>query len=70
MIFDVARLISYISQFMTLEPADIITTGTPPGGGIGRNPPVFLNAGDVVERGIEKLGRQRHEVLPWSQRIP
>lgn len=66
MIFDCATLVSYISQFMVLEPGDIITTGTPPGVGMGMNPPRFLNEGDEVELGIEKLGSQRHTVIAWD----
>lgn len=66
MIFDCATLVSYISQFMVLEPGDIITTGTPPGVGMGMNPPRFLNVGDEIELGIEKLGSQRHEVIAWD----
>jgi 2,4-diketo-3-deoxy-L-fuconate hydrolase len=71
MIFPVRTLVSYISQFMTLHPGDLITTGTPPGVGMGRKPnPVFLKAGDVMELGIEKLGQQRQTVVPWSaQRV-
>ena len=68
MIFGVAQLLSYVSQFMTLEPGDIITTGTPPGVGMGMNPPTFLDVGDVVELGIERLGQQRHIVQTWDQR--
>lgn len=66
MIFNVAKIVSYVSEFMTLTPGDIITTGTPPGVGMGRQPPVFLNEGDVIELGIEKLGAQRHVVRPWN----
>ena len=66
MIFDCATLVSYISQFMVLEPGDIITTGTPPGVGMGMNPPRFLNVGDEIELGIEKLGSQRHKVVAWD----
>ncbi|HET9864600.1 MAG TPA: fumarylacetoacetate hydrolase family protein [Steroidobacteraceae bacterium] len=63
MIFKPAFLVSYLSQFMSLHPGDVITTGTPPGVGMGIKPdPVFLNAGDVMELGIEKLGRQRQLV--------
>ena len=62
MIFDVPTLVSYVSQFMTLLPGDVISTGTPAGVGMGMNPPVFLNAGDVVELGIEGLGESRQEV--------
>lgn len=64
--FKVPHLISYISQFMTLEPGDIISTGTPPGVGMGLKPPQFLKAGDVVELGIEGLGEQRQTVRPAS----
>jgi 2,4-diketo-3-deoxy-L-fuconate hydrolase len=63
MVFDVPTLVSYLSQFMTLLPGDVISTGTPPGVGLGLNPPVFLKAGDVVELGIEKLGQQRQRVV-------
>jgi len=66
MIFDCATLVSYVSEFMVLEPGDIITTGTPPGVGMGMKPPRFLNVGDVIELGIEKLGSQRHRVLAWD----
>ncbi len=67
MIFGVAKLVSYVSEFMTLEPGDIITTGTPKGVGMGQKPtPWFLKAGDVIELGIEKLGQQRQDVVAWS----
>lgn len=59
MIFGPAHLIHYISQFMTLEPGDLISTGTPPGVGLGMKPPQYLKAGDVVELEIEGLGKQR-----------
>lgn len=59
MIFGVAHLVSYISQFMTLEPGDIIATGTPPGVGLGMKPPTFLTAGQVVTLGARGLGEQR-----------
>jgi 2-keto-4-pentenoate hydratase/2-oxohepta-3-ene-1,7-dioic acid hydratase in catechol pathway len=62
MIFGVAHLVSYVSQFMTLLPGDIITTGTPPGVGMGRKPPQYLKAGDVVTLGIAGLGEQRQRV--------
>lgn len=66
MIFGAATLVSYVSQFMTLLPGDIITTGTPPGVGMGLKPtPVFLKPGDVMTLGIEKLGEQRQEVIAW-----
>ena len=67
MIFSIARIVSYLSEFMTLNPGDIITTGTPPGVGIGHKPPVYLQAGDVMELGIDKLGRQRQDVVAWSR---
>jgi 2,4-didehydro-3-deoxy-L-rhamnonate hydrolase len=63
MIFGVPRLVSYLSQFMTLLPGDVISTGTPAGVGLGLDPPVYLKAGDVVELSIEKLGRQRQRVV-------
>ncbi len=63
MIFGPAHLIHYISQFMTLEPGDLISTGTPPGVGLGMKPPVYLKPGDVVELEIEGLGRQRQECI-------
>jgi 2,4-didehydro-3-deoxy-L-rhamnonate hydrolase len=66
MIFGIAELVSYLSQFMTLEPADIITTGTPPGVGMGLNPPVYLAAGDVITLGIDGLGSQRQQVVAWE----
>ena len=59
MVYGVAHLVSYLSQFMSLLPGDIISTGTPPGVGLGMKPPVFLKAGDVVELGIEGLGQQK-----------
>lgn len=66
MIFDVAYLVSYISRYMTLMPGDIISTGTPPGVGMGQKPPVYLRAGDVVDLGIEGLGQQRQHVVAAS----
>lgn len=63
MIFGVHYLVSYISQFMALEPGDVITTGTPPGVGLGRKPPVYLKPGDVMELGIDGLGTQRQRVM-------
>ncbi|HEY1464727.1 MAG TPA: fumarylacetoacetate hydrolase family protein [Terriglobales bacterium] len=62
MIFDVATLISYVSEFMTLLPGDVISTGTPAGVGLGMKPPTYLKAGDVVELGIDGLGESRQEV--------
>ncbi|HAD85649.1 MAG TPA: 2-hydroxyhepta-2,4-diene-1,7-dioate isomerase [Brevundimonas sp.] len=70
MIFGVAEIVSYVSQFMTLEPGDLITTGTPPGVGLGQKPePFYLKAGDVMELGIEKLGVQRQQVVAWSKDV-
>lgn len=67
MIFSVRTLISYTSRFMTLYPGDLITTGTPPGVGMGRKPtPQYLKAGDVVELGISKLGQQRQTVVAFN----
>ncbi|EFO34200.1 fumarylacetoacetate hydrolase domain-containing protein 2 [Roseibium sp. TrichSKD4] len=63
MIFNVSHLVSYLSQFMSLHPGDIISTGTPPGVGMGQNPPRYLKAGDIVKLGIEGLGQQRLEVV-------
>jgi 2,4-didehydro-3-deoxy-L-rhamnonate hydrolase len=63
MIFSMAKCVSYVSQFLTLLPGDIITTGTPPGVGAGMKPPTFLNVGDVVTLGIEGLGEQRQEIV-------
>jgi len=63
MVFQVPTLVSYLSRFMTLLPGDVISTGTPPGVGLGLKPPVFLKEGDVVELGIEELGRQRQRVV-------
>jgi 2-keto-4-pentenoate hydratase/2-oxohepta-3-ene-1,7-dioic acid hydratase in catechol pathway len=66
MIFGVAQLVSYLSRFMTLEPGDLITTGTPPGVGLGMKPPQFLKPGDVIALGIEKLGDQQQTVFAWD----
>jgi len=64
MIFGIAHIVSYISQFMTLHPGDVIPTGTPPGVAMGMKPPKWLKPGDVVELGIQGLGKQRQTVLP------
>jgi len=70
MIFGVAKIVSYLSEFMTLMPGDLITTGTPPGVGMGQKPaPVYLKPGDVMTLGIDGLGQQRQEVIAW-QRAP
>lgn len=63
MVYPVAFLVSYLSQFMTLHPGDVISTGTPPGVGMGLKPQRFLKKGDVVELGIEGLGQQRQDVI-------
>jgi 2-keto-4-pentenoate hydratase/2-oxohepta-3-ene-1,7-dioic acid hydratase in catechol pathway len=68
MIFSVAKIVSYVSEFMVLEAGDIICTGTPPGAAIGKNPPCYLRPGDVMELGIQGLGRQRQEVIGWRRR--
>ena len=66
MIFGVAKLVSYVSQFMTLMPGDVITTGTPPGVGLGMKPPLFLKKGDLMHLGIDGLGEQRQLVVPFK----
>ena len=66
MIFDVATLVSYVSEFMTLLPGDVISTGTPAGVGLGIKPPQYLRAGDVVELGVDGLGQSRQEVIAWK----
>lgn len=63
MVYGVAHLVSYLSQFMTLHPGDVISTGTPPGVGMGKKPPRYLKAGDVVELGVAGLGQQRQNVI-------
>lgn len=63
MVFQPAFLVSYISRFMSLQPGDVISTGTPPGVGMGQKPPVYLKAGDVMELSIEGLGTQRQRVV-------
>ncbi|MCA8928957.1 MAG: fumarylacetoacetate hydrolase family protein [Alphaproteobacteria bacterium] len=67
LIFGVKKIVSFVSEYMTLLPGDVIMTGTPPGVGAGKTPPKFLNAGDVVELGIEGLGEQRQEIVAWSK---
>jgi len=66
MVFGVAHLVSYLSRFMSLQPGDIISTGTPPGVGFGQKPPVYLRPGNVMRLGIGGLGEQRQEVVEWS----
>jgi 2-keto-4-pentenoate hydratase/2-oxohepta-3-ene-1,7-dioic acid hydratase in catechol pathway len=67
MIFTVAQIVSYLSRFMTLEPGDIICTGTPPGVGMGRTPQRFLKKGDQIRLGIEGLGEQQQDVLAYPR---
>ncbi|MBJ7313960.1 fumarylacetoacetate hydrolase family protein [Rugamonas sp. CCM 8940] len=66
MIFTVAQIVSYLSQFMTLEPGDIIATGTPPGVGASRKPQRFLKKGDTLRAGIAGLGEQQQDVIAWQ----
>jgi 2,4-didehydro-3-deoxy-L-rhamnonate hydrolase len=66
MIFSVAHIVHFISQFMIMEPGDIITTGTPPGVGMGKKPPRYVKPGNVMTLGIEKLGDQKQTVVAWS----
>ena len=66
MVFTVAKIVSYVSQFMTLMPGDVITTGTPPGVGLGMKPPRFLKKGDTMALGIDGLGEQHQEVIPFK----
>ncbi len=66
MIFDVPFLVHYVSQFMSLQPGDVISTGTPAGVGMGRNPPLFLKEGDEIHLGIDGLGEQRQKVRRFS----
>jgi 2,4-diketo-3-deoxy-L-fuconate hydrolase len=67
MIFSCAYIVSYVSKFMVLEPGDVITTGTPPGVGLGMKPQVFLKAGDVMTLGIQGLGDQKQKVVPFKK---
>jgi len=66
MVFDVAKIISHVSQYMTLLPGDVIATGTPPGVGLGMKPPVFLQPGDVMRLTIQGLGEQKQRVVAYS----
>ena len=65
MIFSIAHLVHYISQFMVLDPGDVVTTGTPPGVGLGMKPPTFLKAGDVMKLSIAGLGEQTQKVVEF-----
>lgn len=67
MVFGVAHLVSYLSRYMSLQPGDIISTGTPPGVGLGQKPPVYLRAGNVITLGVERLGQQRQVVVPSAE---
>ena len=69
MIFGVAELVAYVSRFMTLYPGDLITTGTPPGVGLGMKPPTYLKAGDEMRLGIQGLGEQRQTVHAWNPEL-
>jgi 2-keto-4-pentenoate hydratase/2-oxohepta-3-ene-1,7-dioic acid hydratase in catechol pathway len=70
MVFGVAHLVSYISRFMTLQPGDVISTGTPPGVGLGQKPdPVYLEPGDRMRLGIEGLGEQEQTVHAWNEAL-
>lgn len=69
MIFDVPTIVSYVSQFMTLEAGDIIATGTPPGVGMGMNPPAFLSVGDEIRLGISGLGEQRQRMIAYNEKV-
>ena len=67
LIFGIAHLVSYLSEFMTLEPGDVVSTGTPPGVGMGAKPPQFMKPGDVIELGIEGLGSSTQTAVAWSR---
>ena len=72
MIFDVPQLVAYTSHFMLLEPGDVITTGTPPGVGLGMKPPRYLKAGDEMVLRIDRLGEQRQKVIAfddWTAKV-
>jgi ureidoglycolate lyase len=66
MVFGVAHLVSYLSRFMSLQPGDIISTGTPPGVGLGQKPPIFLRPGQVMKLGVQGLGDQTQKVVAFS----
>ena len=68
MVFPVAQLVSYVSRFMSLQPGDVISTGTPAGVGHGHRPPRYLHPGDVVEMGIAGLGAQRSAIVAAEAR--
>ena len=66
MVYGVQHLVHYLSQFMSLQPGDVISTGTPPGVGLGQKPPVYLREGQTMELEIEGLGRQRQRTIAWD----
>jgi 2,4-diketo-3-deoxy-L-fuconate hydrolase len=66
LIFNIPFLVSYVSQFMTLLPGDIISTGTPAGVGLGFNPPVYLRAGDTMELGVDGLGSSKQKCVAYA----
>lgn len=66
MVFGVAHLVSYLSRFMSLQPGDIVSTGTPPGVGLGQKPPIYLRPGNIMTLGIDGLGQQRQQVVAWN----
>jgi 2,4-didehydro-3-deoxy-L-rhamnonate hydrolase len=63
MVFGVSFLVSYLRQFMSLQPGDVISTGTPPGVGLGQKPPVYLRSGQIIRLGIDGLGEQRQRTV-------
>jgi 2-keto-4-pentenoate hydratase/2-oxohepta-3-ene-1,7-dioic acid hydratase in catechol pathway len=69
MVFNVAHLVSYVSRFMTLHPGDLISTGTPPGVGMGQKPQLFLKPGDSIKLGIQGLGEQQQKVHAWNPEL-
>jgi 2-keto-4-pentenoate hydratase/2-oxohepta-3-ene-1,7-dioic acid hydratase in catechol pathway len=67
MVFGVAHLVSYLSHFMSLQPGDIVSTGTPPGVGLGQKPPLYLRPGNVMTLGVAGLGQQRQVVKAYKE---
>jgi 2-keto-4-pentenoate hydratase/2-oxohepta-3-ene-1,7-dioic acid hydratase in catechol pathway len=67
LIFNIPFIVSYVSQFMTLLPGDVISTGTPAGVGLGMNPPVYLKEGDIVELGIDDLGTSKQNLVNYQK---
>jgi 2-keto-4-pentenoate hydratase/2-oxohepta-3-ene-1,7-dioic acid hydratase in catechol pathway len=67
MIFDVKKIVSYISHFMILDPGDVIITGTPPGVGTGMKPPRYLKEGDTVALWMDGLGEQKARIVGWAK---